>query len=123
MQGNRIKTFRKAAGLTQAELAERCGTSRNMLLKIEGGSKRLNTDWLERIAHALDVAPWILISPENILPTEDEMVTLLADAQAVLPQGLPLPEWQRFLAAELCIRLQALVADRALTPQAPPPLL
>jgi transcriptional regulator with XRE-family HTH domain len=113
MQGNAISRYRKAARLTQAELAVACGTTRNMVHKLESGDRRLNNDWMEKIGGALHIAPWMLIAPEDVLPNADELETLIESARLTLPQGLPWPEWQRALAAELSIRLRTLAADRA----------
>jgi transcriptional regulator with XRE-family HTH domain len=113
MSSNAITRYRKAARMTQSELAAACDTTRAMMAKLEYGQRKLNSEWLEKLGAALNVAPWQLIAPDDILPNAAEMELLLADAQSVLPQGLPYPEWRRALAAELSIRLHTLAADRA----------
>jgi len=53
---------RKKAGLTQAELAERMGTSRTAVVRLEGGRKLPTLETIRRVARAtgqrirLDVA-------------------------------------------------------------------
>ncbi|MBK5223314.1 MAG: helix-turn-helix transcriptional regulator [Acidimicrobiia bacterium] len=41
-------------GLTQQELAERMGTTKSVVSRIESGQHRCGTDTLRRIAEALD---------------------------------------------------------------------
>ncbi len=52
---NNLKSLRVRAGLSQEELAERMGTTRNQLAKLEGGARRLSDVWIDRAARALDV--------------------------------------------------------------------
>lgn len=50
-----LKALRTGKGLSQTDLADRIGTTLNMYGKLERGDRRLNMDWLRRIASALDV--------------------------------------------------------------------
>jgi transcriptional regulator with XRE-family HTH domain len=52
---NNLSALRKKAGLSQDELAERMGTTRNQLAKLEGGARRLSDVWIDRAAKALGV--------------------------------------------------------------------
>lgn len=53
--GSRIRCMRKAAGLTQAELAKRIGVSRQSVNKWESGTGTfMSTIHLERLAEALE---------------------------------------------------------------------
>ena len=63
MAENNIAHYRKQRGMSQTELAERVGTTLNMLGKLERGDRTLDTDWLKRIGQALEVPPHDLISP------------------------------------------------------------
>ncbi len=58
--GRKIQVLRKAAGLTQPELAEKAGTYYKYLSYIEGGRKNISTEMVERIAKALGVEPYEL---------------------------------------------------------------
>jgi len=89
------------------------GTTRNMLVKLERGSRGLTSEWLEKIGAALRVPPYLLIAPEHILPTEEQLADMLTSAQSSLPAGLPYSEWPRAVAAGLHMRLRTLVGDRA----------
>lgn len=62
---NNLKELRKAAGLTQAELAKKSGVNLSMIQFYEQGFKDLNKAAFEtglRIAEALDCDPRDLIS-------------------------------------------------------------
>lgn len=61
---NRIKALRKAAGLTQKQLAERVGLSEPAIRMYELGKREPGEDVIKRIGEALDVAPESLRSIE-----------------------------------------------------------
>jgi len=52
--------------MSQTELAERIGSTLSMLGKLERGDRRLNQDWMGRIAKALSVEPYQLIAPQEV---------------------------------------------------------
>ncbi len=52
--GKRIKSARKASGLTQEKLSEKIAVSTNYLSKIEGGHEKPNLEMLEKICVATD---------------------------------------------------------------------
>ena len=55
-----MKKYRKAAKLTQEKLAEMCGTDHRYIGQIETGSRCPSLEYVERIAGALDVSPYLL---------------------------------------------------------------
>ena len=55
--GDKIRTLRKRAGLTQEQLAETAEVSVNFIGYIERGQRAVSIKTLERIAEALDVTP------------------------------------------------------------------
>lgn len=57
-----IKKYRKLAGITQAELAERVGVSHEFIRRNESkkGKKSFSVDTLWKISLALDINPGIL---------------------------------------------------------------
>lgn len=63
MVGNSIAFHRKRRGMSQTQLAERIGTTLNMLGKLERGDRTLDTNWLEKIGAALTIEPRDLIGP------------------------------------------------------------
>ncbi|MFK5600219.1 XRE family transcriptional regulator [Methylobacterium sp. HMF5984] len=52
---NNLSALRKKRGWSQDEMAERMGTTRNQLAKLEGGARRLSDVWISRAAAALGV--------------------------------------------------------------------
>jgi transcriptional regulator with XRE-family HTH domain len=53
---NNLKAIRVALGLTQPEMAQRMGTTKNQLTKLEGGDRRLTEEWIQKAASATGVA-------------------------------------------------------------------
>lgn len=54
---NRIKKFRKKANLTQEQLAEKIGLSRNGLSNLECGNNKLSYKTLIQLCDALEICP------------------------------------------------------------------
>ncbi|PWR24010.1 XRE family transcriptional regulator [Zavarzinia compransoris] len=75
---NRLGEWRRHAGLTQDQLAERAGTVRSQIVKLERGERRLTVDWMLRLAKHLGCEPGDLL-PEAPLPAA-------AGLQAPAPQ-------------------------------------
>ncbi|MBE7481974.1 MAG: helix-turn-helix transcriptional regulator [Polyangiaceae bacterium] len=55
--GQRVREFRRAAGLSQEELAERCGLHRTYIGGIERGERNVGVLNLLQLARALRVRP------------------------------------------------------------------
>lgn len=63
--GERIRTARKIAGLTQTELSEKVGISQQGINRLEVGKVRVSNHIVE-IAVELDVAPeWLVYGPDE----------------------------------------------------------
>jgi len=56
-----LKTIREEAGITQQELANKAGLSRNTIVNFEKGRRLPRVDDLKRIATALGVTPSVLM--------------------------------------------------------------
>lgn len=71
--GRRVRAYRRAAGLTAEQLAERVdGLTGNAVAKLENGHRReVSTELLVELAWALRVPPLVLL-----FPLEDESATL-----------------------------------------------
>ena len=54
---NRIKEWRKKAGVSQQKLADLAGTGRSQIVKLERGERRLTYLWMQRLAAHLDCRP------------------------------------------------------------------
>lgn len=55
-----LKDARKAKGMTQEQLAERCGVARSTIAMIETGTNKPSTDLAKTLAKELDVKWWDL---------------------------------------------------------------
>lgn len=62
---NRIAELRKDRRLSLEKLADRVGTTRQQIHKLETGGRRLTQDWMEKIGTALNVSPAELIAPKG----------------------------------------------------------
>lgn len=60
-----VRRLRRAAGLSQAALAERAAVSRRMLVAIEKGDDNVSLNTLDRIAEALGVFFYVLVQPPD----------------------------------------------------------
>ncbi|MEB4858347.1 helix-turn-helix domain-containing protein [Priestia megaterium] len=58
--GNKIRTIRKAKGLTQDELAKRCGLQNTYIGGIEQGERNISLQSVEKLAEGLEVGPFEL---------------------------------------------------------------
>ncbi len=67
---NRIKEWRLRRGLSMQALAERAGTSRQQVHKLERGERRLTEEWMRRVADILDCAPADLLAPSKNAPVD-----------------------------------------------------
>lgn len=63
--GNNIRKFRKAAGLTQEQLAKRCGMATGTIQQYELGKREPRTQQQYKICHALDIEPVALVSGQT----------------------------------------------------------
>lgn len=89
---NNISEIRRRSGLSQTELAERIGTTLNMLGKLERGARTLDTDWMEKIALALDVQPYELIGPIDLSQRPPVPVSTSITLPVTLPSARALKE-------------------------------
>jgi transcriptional regulator with XRE-family HTH domain len=60
--GFRVRELRQAAGLTQAQLADKCGLHRTFVGSVERGERNVALLSLRRIAQALRVSPVELLA-------------------------------------------------------------
>lgn len=58
---NHLRAWREYRRLTQAELAEKIGTTDNVISLLESGGRRLSDKWLYRLAPALQTRPGFLL--------------------------------------------------------------
>ena len=82
----RIKNYRKSAGMTQAELAKRAGySSHSAIAKIEKGELELPASKIEKFAEIFGVSPSDLLGHTELktdVLTEEERLVLRAYREA-----------------------------------------
>lgn len=66
-----LKALRTAAGLSQAALADRAGTSQPQIRRLENGDRELTREWAIRLAPHLNTKPVRILFPDA---TDDRMV-------------------------------------------------
>lgn len=69
---NRLRALRKAAGMTQAELADKTGVSQPAISQLENGLLSMDMRWMRAFARALGCAPVDLLPDED---NPDRLVT------------------------------------------------
>ena len=74
--GKRVGQHRKARGLSQTELANRCGLTRGSIANIELGNQRPTLHTLFTVAEALAVEPPVL------LPAREELRAVVSSNSA-----------------------------------------
>ena len=60
-----MKKYRKEAKLTQEKLAEICGTDHRYIGQIETGTRCPSLEYVEKIATALKIEPYLLFYESN----------------------------------------------------------
>lgn len=62
---DQVAEQRRARGLSQAELAELCGTTQSAIARLEGGGRPPRIDTLLRLANALDCELRVELHPRT----------------------------------------------------------
>jgi transcriptional regulator with XRE-family HTH domain len=74
----RIRTFRKKAGLSQQEVAKHLGLNQATYSAMERGSQKIFTEYLPKISKALGIQVWQLFAdPQDLGILDDETVAFL----------------------------------------------
>ena len=73
--GSNLYKYRKARGLTQAEVAERAELSDRTYADIERGSVTMRVDSLLKICSALNITPNDILVMDNDLDVTEEDIT------------------------------------------------
>ncbi len=105
LNGARLKRARKAAGLNQTELANRCGVVQSHISGMERGVRAPSIEMLDILRHELGVsAHWLMggESDETLANTEISREHILADRKTSV--GLASLAGDEFLCERLNIR-------------------
>lgn len=83
--GEKVRSFRKRAGLTQEQLAERCGRGKSYICNIEKGTRMTTLENVPDLAAALGVSIGELIDPDEVEPSNPylEFIPYLAQADSI----------------------------------------
>ena len=77
--GNKLFSFRKRMGMTQAEVAEAAGLSDRTYADIERGSVNMRIETILRICEVLHITPDEILTDDSIAPAskQDELMARL----------------------------------------------
>lgn len=115
LTGRKIRTHRRAAGLTQGQLASRVGISPSYLNLIEANKRSIADGLLERIAAGLgmaraefdDTSEWRIVDALNELIADPEIGGSADHSQSAADFVGRYPQW-----ADLLLRLHRTYVDR-----------
>nr|WP_317892397.1 S24 family peptidase [uncultured Sphingomonas sp.] len=79
---NRVRALRMDRGWTLQELAERAGTTAPQIMKLEKSHRRLDLDWIERLAKAFEISEQELLVGPSGATASVRMVPLIGDIAA-----------------------------------------
>jgi transcriptional regulator with XRE-family HTH domain len=83
-----MKKWRKTAGLSQEKLAIKCDTAHNYIRQIEAGLRCPSFVFIEKIAAALEVAPFQLFFDESYFEAAGPHHNRLKEAEKTLLEGV-----------------------------------
>ena len=83
--GEKVRSLRKQAGLTQEQLAERLGRGKSYICNIERGTRKTTLENVPDLAEALGVSIGELVDPDDVEPSNPflEFIPYLAQADEV----------------------------------------
>lgn len=88
--GRHLRQARKAAGLSQADLAVAIKLTRTSVSNIEKGRQKVLLHTFEEMLHVLNVQPGELLVPARHVPLPRELHSLARDARDFVERGLGL---------------------------------
>lgn len=75
--GNRIKELRESRDLTQQQLADLVGSTKQQIGRLEKSQRQLTEAWMQRLARALQCHPAELLEAPAVPPISPEEQALL----------------------------------------------
>jgi len=79
-----LKRWRKAIGVSQKELAEKCGTSHSYIRQLESGSGSPSFSFIGKIANALQIEPYQLFYDEMVKSNKSARIKYMESVQKKL---------------------------------------
>ncbi|MFF9650139.1 Scr1 family TA system antitoxin-like transcriptional regulator, partial [Streptomyces sp. NPDC014622] len=108
--GAQLATFRKAAGMTQAALADRCCVGEETIASVEQGRRPLQADFAVQLDELLETKGVLQVAVarvpkkerfpafvQDFIDYEQDALTLLSYQNQVMPGLLQTEEYIRFL--------------------------
>ncbi|MBP5431083.1 helix-turn-helix transcriptional regulator [Ruminococcus sp.] len=84
-KGERIKSLRESKNITQTELAEMIGTTKQNVYKYENGIiTNIPSDKIELMAERFDVSPAYIMGWSTDIPNNEKSAPVTADESALL---------------------------------------
>jgi transcriptional regulator with XRE-family HTH domain len=84
-KGERIKSLRESKNITQTELAEMIGTTKQNVYKYENGIiTNIPSDKIELMAEKFDVSPAYIMGWSTDIPSNEKSTPVTADESALL---------------------------------------
>lgn len=84
-KGERIKSLRESKNITQTELAEMIGTTKQNVYKYENGIiTNIPSDKIELMAERFDVSPAYIMGWSTDIPSNEKSTPVTADESALL---------------------------------------
>jgi transcriptional regulator with XRE-family HTH domain len=71
-----VRKYRLKRGMTQAELAAKCGIDVRYVNRLENQPQNVGLDHLQRLAEGLLVSPTMLVSPREVSEVENGKATV-----------------------------------------------
>ena len=79
-----LKRWRKAMGISQKELAEKCGTSHSYIRQLESGNGHPSFVFIGKIANALKIEPYQLFFDETAESNKSAFIKYMESVQKKL---------------------------------------
>ena len=117
--GEKLIQARKAAGLTQADVAAKLNVSRQAVSRWEGGQSKPSTEKLLALGNLYGVSIDQLLNTGNVEAPDVETVSALPEVEStelVIPEKRRTRAWLKYAAAALCGALLMLAVLLMLKP-------
>jgi transcriptional regulator with XRE-family HTH domain len=79
-----LKRWRKAIGISQKDLAEKCGTAHSYIRQLESGSGHPSFAFIGKIANALQIEPYQLFYDETAKSNKSARIKYMESVQKKL---------------------------------------
>ena len=96
METNRIRYLRERVGLSVEGLAKLAGVHRNQIYKLEAGERKLYSQYIQKIAKALDCYPSELMPQEWQRPEEGRLERERLEKAVKIVIASDAPEFEKF---------------------------